>query len=76
MKDIYQMYCRYNVWANERLTGLFANLPEELADKTIESSFPSVKKTILHIWDAELIWLKRLKEEVITDFPVKLLRVI
>ncbi len=71
MKDIYQMYCGYNLWANTKLANVFTGLPEKLADQTIESSFPSPKKTMLHIWDAEVIWLKRLGGEAISDFPSK-----
>ena len=69
MKNIYTQYCRYNLWANEKLTAIFKDLDEEKADQFIESSFPSVKKTILHIWDAEVIWLKRLKGEMPKEFP-------
>lgn len=71
MKEIYLKYCKYNLWANQRLTAIFKNLPEDKADQHIESSFPSAKKTILHIWDAELIWLKRLQGESVNSFPSK-----
>lgn len=71
MKDIYVQYARYNLWANERLTSIFSALTEEQADQHIESSFPSVKKTVLHIWDAQVIWLKRLKGIPIDEFPSK-----
>ena len=71
MKDIYLKYCNYNRWANQRLTAIFKDLPEEKADQFIENSFPSAKKTILHIWDAEIIWLKRLQGENVNSFPSK-----
>ena len=71
MKKIYVKFCNYNVWANQRLTAIFKDLPEEMADQFIECSFPSAKKTILHIWDAEVIWLKRLQGEVVNSFPSK-----
>ena len=69
MKEIYQTYCDYNFWANRRLTAIFKDLPEEKTDQFVESSYPSAKKTILHIWDAEVIWLKRLHGEHIDHFP-------
>ncbi|MEO1261632.1 MAG: DinB family protein [Bacteroidota bacterium] len=69
MKKIYTQYCRYNFWANQKLSAIFKELPEEKADQFVESSFPSAKKTILHIWDAEIIWLKRLHGEMPGSFP-------
>ena len=71
MKQIYQTYTTYNLWANQKLTAIFKDLPEEKADLFIENSFPSAKKTILHIWDAEAIWLKRLHGEHVGSFPSK-----
>ena len=69
MKKIYTDYARYNLWANRRMTETFQSLSEELLDRQIESSFPSAKLTFLHIWDAELIWLKRLQEISLSAFP-------
>ena len=71
MKEIYLNYVSYNLWANRRLAALFSDLSEAQAEQHIESSFPSVRRTVLHIWDAELIWLKRLQDEKINDFPSK-----
>lgn len=69
MKKIYQQYSAYNLWANQRLTDLFRTLAEEETNRLIENSFPSVKKTILHIWDAEHIWLKRIQGVMVQSFP-------
>ena len=71
MKHIYTEYVSYNLWANERMTSVFKDLPEEIAGKNIVSSFPSAKLTVLHIWDAEFLWLKRLHGVSPTDFPSK-----
>ncbi len=71
MKEIYVKYCKYNLWANQRLTAVFKNLPEEKTSQFLENSFPSVRKTILHIWDAEVIWLKRLQGQTVDSFPSK-----
>jgi uncharacterized damage-inducible protein DinB len=46
--------------------------PEQLHN-TIESSFNSVFKTILHIWDAEYIWLQRMQGNSIKDWPSKMM---
>ena len=70
--NIYFLYVQYNYWANERLLSLIAKgLRDELLDVEIVSSFSSLKKTIYHLWDAEFIWLKRLKGESLNDWPSK-----
>lgn len=63
MKDILLEYIRYNEWANHRLNQfILSNCSEEQVEQEQKSSFPSIKKTLLHIWGAQAIWLDRLKE--------------
>ncbi len=71
MKNIYQDIANYNLWANRKMVNLFTRLDEHLLETEIISSFPSVKLTFLHIWDAEQIWLSRLKGHSMTFFPSK-----
>ncbi|MEK7257619.1 MAG: DinB family protein, partial [Bacteroidota bacterium] len=71
MKTIYQDYTRYNLWANERLIEVFSNQSDDLLERYIETSFPSVKLTLLHIWDAELLWLQRLQGVSPSQLPSK-----
>ncbi len=71
MKSIYTNYSEYNLWANQRMASVFAGLPEELTNKHIVNSFPSVKLTFLHIWDAEYLWLKRLQGVSLGQAPSK-----
>jgi uncharacterized damage-inducible protein DinB len=54
-------HLNYSLWANRRLAETLAPVSEDLFEKEIVSSFPSLKKTVLHLWDAEQIWLNRLK---------------
>lgn len=51
----------YNYWANARIIKSILEAGEEKADTEIMSSFPSVKKTLYHIYDAENVWLLRMK---------------
>lgn len=51
----------YNYWANTRIIKSILEAGEEKADREIISSFPSVRKTLYHIYDAENTWLMRLK---------------
>ena len=65
-------YTQFNYWANELLLSLIEkDIDDSLLDKTIVSSFPSLRKTVYHTWDAEFIWLKRLKGESLDDWPSK-----
>jgi uncharacterized damage-inducible protein DinB len=71
MKQMLVEYARYNLWANENLITLFRSVDDALISQYIESSFPSIRKTLLHIWDAESLWLERLYGQSPTDFPSK-----
>ena len=44
---------QYNLWANSTLLDWMIKAGEELADAKCESSFPTLRKTIYHIYDAE-----------------------
>lgn len=61
MKEILKQYATYNAWANQRLNELIITLPKEQLQKNIASSFTSIHKTLLHIWEAESIWWQRMK---------------
>jgi uncharacterized damage-inducible protein DinB len=56
-------YVNYNHWANATLITWLRIKPEHTMDKPIPSSFPSIKLTLLHIWEAEEFWLSVIKEE-------------
>ena len=54
-------HLQFNVWANQKVVEILANVDENTFDTEVKSSFPTIKKTLLHIWDAQLLWLTRLK---------------
>ncbi len=56
-------YATYNAWANTELFKVIVKLSEEQQYAEVKSSFPSLYKTITHIWDAESGWWQRLKLE-------------
>lgn len=62
---------KYNIWANKRISKLIEELSDEQLTREIISSFPSLKQTLIHVWDAQTIWLKRLKNEPVNDWPGK-----
>ena len=61
MKELLQQYAAYNIWATKQLVDRISKLPEEDTRKEIISSFPSIYKTMQHMWMAEEVWWQRLK---------------
>ena len=72
MKEILQQYASYNVWASMKLFEVIQQLTEEQIHQELSSSFSSIYKTILHLWDAESIWWQRLKLQEQIDVPSKI----
>lgn len=69
MKELLQQYASHNAWANLQLTDIIKQLPDEKINQEIVSSFSSIYKTVLHLWDAESIWWQRLKLVEHIDIP-------
>ena len=69
MKEFIIQYASYNLWANKRIAELIVALDASVLDKEVKSSFPSIRKTVHHIWDAELIWMARLNGELLSWPP-------
>ena len=69
MKTLLQQLAGFNTWANQKLTELILSLPEDLYQKEVASSFPSIHFTLLHMWSAEHIWWQRLKLAEYVQFP-------
>ena len=61
MKELLQQYAAYNIWANKLLFERINKLSEEEISKEIASSFPSLYKTVAHMWLAEDAWYQRVK---------------
>ncbi|HVE60593.1 MAG TPA: DinB family protein [Chitinophagaceae bacterium] len=61
MKEFLRQFAVYNIWANSLLKDVIIALPEEIQLREIPSSFGSLHKTILHMWDAESTWWQRTK---------------
>ncbi len=61
MKEMLQQYAAYNIWATKTLIDRINKLPEEKIIQEVASSFPSLYKTVNHMWLAEEAWWQRLK---------------
>lgn len=60
---------QYNLWANAKLLDWMIKAGEDLADANCESSFPSLRKTVYHIYDAEYAWIFRLTNQELLYWP-------
>ena len=58
LSDIRTFYA-YNRWANLRMFSVLEKLSHEQFTATRQSSFPSIRESVFHIFAAEWIWLKR-----------------
>ena len=67
MKELLLQYARYNAWANKMILDVLLKLDDGAVDTEIISSFPSVRRTVMHTWSAESIWLQRLQ---LAEHPV------
>ena len=63
MKQIVTQYASYNLWANIVFIDYIKKLTNEQQHAFAASSFPSLFKTIVHMWETERNWLKRLQFE-------------
>ncbi|GAB3931088.1 DinB family protein [Larkinella terrae] len=52
----------YNQWANQKLVEWLKTKPVDLMEKTVPSSFPSLKETLVHIWDTQRFWVSVLQQ--------------
>jgi uncharacterized damage-inducible protein DinB len=60
MKAHFAMLARYNKWANARLYGMAAQLPDEGYRKNVGTYFGSLHRTLNHLLTADRIWMRRL----------------
>lgn len=54
-------YVFYNLWANTQFINWLKTKPIEQIEARRPSSFPSIRLTLLHLWDVEDSWLCDLK---------------
>ena len=60
LADIHDLYA-YNLWSNRRMFSTLDKLSDQQFTSVIQSSFPSIQESVMHIFGAEWIWLRRWK---------------
>ena len=61
MKKLFEQYATYTVWANHKIIFAIEQLDPVLWYQKTPSSFDSLYKTILHVWDADSVWWQRMR---------------
>ncbi|SHK97378.1 Uncharacterized damage-inducible protein DinB (forms a four-helix bundle) [Chitinophaga jiangningensis] len=54
---------RYNCWANTTLVNFLRTKSPELLETNVASSYPSIKATLLHMWDCQDWWMANMRNE-------------
>ncbi len=71
MKEYLVALTAYNTWANTGILKFVMAAGEERALILQQSSFPTIRKTVLHMLDAQHIWHDRLHGISPVDWPGK-----
>lgn len=56
-------YSLYNQWANSTLIDWLKTKDVQFMDEEVPSSFSTVKKTLIHVWQTELFWFAVLQQK-------------
>ena len=66
-----RFYAEYNVWANEEISKVISALSDKQFNSDLPGSFKGIQPTLLHIADAQHIWLERLLGNSLSAWPSK-----
>ncbi|TDW46077.1 putative damage-inducible protein DinB [Flavobacterium sp. 270] len=55
-------YANYNVWVNQQFVNWLSAKSDELLNQEVPSSYSSIAKTLLHIWETEEYWYSVIAE--------------
>jgi len=61
-KKIMTNYAAYNLWVNQQFVNWLSAKTDELLHKEVLSSYPSIIKTLNHIWETEEYWFSMIAE--------------
>lgn len=58
------MDIKYHHWANIKLMDHLGTIPETILNQEIQSVFPSVMRTLQHIYEVDKTWLHRINQSI------------
>jgi uncharacterized damage-inducible protein DinB len=67
LKKIMANYAAYNLWVNQQFVNWLSTKSDELLNKEVASSYPSIIKTLNHIWETEQYWYSVIAQTVQAD---------
>jgi uncharacterized damage-inducible protein DinB len=56
LQKLMQNYAEFNLWANGTIVRWLQEKPAGLLNKEVPSSYPTIAKTLVHVWSTELFW--------------------
>ncbi|GAA3314276.1 DinB family protein [Ectobacillus funiculus] len=59
-------FLKYHHWANIKLMDHLGTIPETILNQEIQSVFPSVMRTLQHIYEVDKTWLHRINQSLPT----------
>jgi uncharacterized damage-inducible protein DinB len=62
LKKIMSNYADYNLWVNQQFVNWLSPKSDELLYSEVSSSFPTIMKTLDHIWSTEEYWFSVISE--------------
>ena len=62
-------HLQFNAWANTQVADLLRTVDDEIYFRENKSSFSSIATTVLHMWGAQYVWLKRMEGVSLSAFP-------
>lgn len=69
MKKYFVQLSAYNTWANRIIAEFVTQAGEDRCTMVCQSSFPTIRQTLIHVRDAQDVWLKRLNGESVNAWP-------
>ncbi len=67
--DRFRAFLRYSEGANDQLVRASAGLSNDKLDQPFDMGRGSLRKTLLHLWAGESVWLARWKGQTETPWP-------
>ena len=68
MKNLIHQYAAYDLWANTRIVERLLRESDNVLDRHVKSSFPSLRLSIAHIRDSSNAWYARVFEAPQLEF--------
>lgn len=62
LKKIMSNFADYNLWVNQQFVNWLSLKSDELLNAEVQSSFPTIMKTLDHIWSTEEYWFSVISE--------------